>query len=135
VFIYFQLWVLIFVVTFGYFFATCLGRGCEIQQHLGLRPSVPDWRVCCHTMIFDPLMGYLYWHMNYHIEHHMFAAVPFYNLRKLHETMTFDTPEPPKGYLTGFNRILSIQRQQRRNADYCFVPEFPSTAAPPRIPS
>jgi fatty acid desaturase len=135
VFIYFQLWILIFVVTFGYFFATFPTRGCVIQQHLGLRSNVPDWRVSCHTVKFGPLMEYLYWHMNYHTEHHMFAAVPFHNLRKLHKAIAFDTPKPLKGYLMGIKRILTIQKRQRRDSNYCFVPAFPSTAAPPRIPS
>jgi fatty acid desaturase len=135
VFIYFQLWVLVFVVTFGYFFATFPTRGCVIQQHLGLHSNVPDWRVSCHTVKFGPLMEYLYWHMNYHTEHHMFAAVPFHNLRKLHKAIAFDTPKPLKGYLTGIKRILTIQKRQRRDSNYCFVPAFPSTAALPRIPS
>ena len=29
-------------------------------------------------------MRFWYWHMNFHIEHHMYAAVPCYNLEKLH---------------------------------------------------
>jgi fatty acid desaturase len=133
VFIYFQLWILILVVTFGYFFATFPSRGCVIQQHLGLRPNVPDWRLSTHTGEFGPLMGYLYWHMNYHIEHHMFAAVPFFNLSRLHRAVEFDTPEPHKGYLAGIKRIMAIQRKQRQDPDYCFMPAFPSTAALPGI--
>jgi fatty acid desaturase len=135
VFIYFQLWVLILVVTFGYFFATYASRGCVIQQHLGLRSNVPDWRVSCHTVKFGPMMEYLYWHMNYHIEHHMYAAVPFYNLRKLHNTIASDTPEPLKGFLTGIKRIMTIKKQQKQDPDYCFMPTFTSTASPPRITS
>ena len=130
-FIYYQLWVLIIVVTFGYFFATFPSKGCVIQQHLGLRSNVPDWRVICHTMKFGPLMGYLYWNINYHIEHHMFAAVPFYNLRKLHKAMAYDTPEPVRGYLMGIKKIMTIRRQQHRDPGYCFMPSFPSSAAPP----
>jgi fatty acid desaturase len=133
VFVYYQLWALILVVTFGSFFATFLSRGCVMQQHMGLCPDVPDWRVSCHTVKFDPLMGYLYWHMNYHREHHMFAAVPFYNLRRLHEAIAFDAPRPLNGYLAGLARILEIQRRQRREPGFCFVPEFPKTASPPRM--
>jgi fatty acid desaturase len=28
----------------------------------------------------DPFSSFLYWHMEYHIEHHMFAAIPCYRL-------------------------------------------------------
>ena len=92
-FIYFQLWVLIFVITFGYFFASFLAKSCGVLQHLGLTPSVPDWRVSCHTVKMNPVVAFLYWQMNYHIEHHMYAAVPFHNLRKLHGAIVYDTPD------------------------------------------
>jgi fatty acid desaturase len=71
--------------------------------------------------------------MNYHIEHHMYAAVPFYNQRKLHRAIAFDTPEPVKGFLSGIRKILTIQKEQRKNPDYCFTPGFPATAATPRL--
>jgi fatty acid desaturase len=135
IFVYFRLWNMIAVVTFGYFIATFPSKACGIQQHQGLCPNVPDWRVCCHTVEFGPVMGYLYWHMNYHIEHHMFAAVPFYNLRALHDAIAFDSPEPPEGFMTGLKRVFAIKREQRRNPGYCFVPAFPPSAAPPRIPT
>jgi fatty acid desaturase len=134
-FIYFKLWILIAVVTFGYFFASFLARGTGMQQHLGLRPSVPDWRLSCHSVKFGPLMAYLYWQMNRHLEHHMFAAVPFFNLPRLHQALAFDIPRPGKGYWRGLWKILSIQRRQRREPGYIFTPEFPATAAPPRLSS
>jgi fatty acid desaturase len=132
-FIFYRLWPLILLVTFGSFFATFLSRGCGIQQHLGLCPDVPDWRVSCHTVLFDPLTGYLYWHMNYHREHHMYAAVPFHNLRRLHAAVAFDSPRPLEGYLAGVRKVLEIQKRQRKEPDFCFVPEFPPTASKPLI--
>jgi fatty acid desaturase len=134
-FICFRAWVLIYAVTFGCFFANFLAHGCGAQQHLGLRPGVPDWRVCCHTMKFNPVVGFLYWQMQYHIEHHMYAAVPFFNLPRLHKALAADMPVPPDGYLAGMRRILSIRKRQREDPSYCFTPEFPATAAPPRLAS
>jgi fatty acid desaturase len=132
-FIALDLWILLFVVTFGSFFATFLSKGCGIQQHLGLCPGNPDWRVICHTVIFDRVTAYLYWQMNYHIEHHMYAAVPFYHLPKLHRALRADMPEPPKGYLGGIRRILRLARMQRNEPGYCFMPEFPPGANPPKL--
>jgi fatty acid desaturase len=131
-FIALKLWVLIGVVSFGYFFATVLGRVATLQQHSGLCPNVPDWRVSCHTVLFGPLTSFLYWNMNYHTEHHMYAAVPFFRLPRLHEALAGDTPEPARGILTGWRRILAIRARQRREPGWCFVPEFPPTATPPR---
>ena len=133
VFVYYQLWVLIFTVSFSYCFATFLARSCEIVQHVGVKSNVPDWRVTCHTMIFGPVMSFFYWRMNYHIEHHMYASVPFYNLYKLHKIISFDTPEPVRGYFKGVKKILSFIRKQRKETSWCYTPVFPETAEPGRM--
>jgi fatty acid desaturase len=133
VFVVFRLWVLIPVVCFGCFFASFLSRGCTIQQHFGLRPNVPDWRVSCHSARFGVLTSFLYWNMNWHAEHHMFAAVPFFSLSRLHAAVAHDFPSPAPGFLAGARRILSIWRRQRLEPGYLFEPEFPATAAPPRL--
>jgi fatty acid desaturase len=133
VFIYFKLWVLIYTVTFGYFFATFLVHGCEIQQHLGLYSNVPDWRLSTYTATFHPIISFLYWRMHYHIDHHMYAGVPFYNVPKLHKILAHDLPKPVEGYLSGIKKVLSIQKQQRVNPDYCFMQEFPNSANPAKM--
>ena len=61
--------------------------------------------------------------MNYHIEHHMYAAVPFYNLAELHALVRADTPEPPVGVVGTWRQILPILRRQRDEPGYVFVPE------------
>lgn len=133
VFVYFELWVLIYLVTFSYFFADFLARGCGMQQHTGLSPNVPDWRLSCHTVRFGPIMSFLYWNMNHHIEHHMYAAVPFFNLKKLHRIMAEETPKPVVGFLRGVRHMVSIQEKQRADESYVFVPEFPVTASEPKF--
>lgn len=130
-FIYFELYILIATFTFGYFFATFLVHGCEIQQHAGLSRNIPDWRVIAYTAKFGPVMSFLYWNMNYHIEHHMYAAVPFYNLPKLHAAIEHDLPYQLKGYWRGVWHVLRTRSEQARNPDYRYMPEFPPTAHPP----
>lgn len=124
------LYPLIFTVSLSYFFATFLARSCEIVQHVGMESDVPDWRMTCHTMLFGPVMSFFYWKMNFHIEHHTYAAVPFYNLEKLHRAMASDCPVPVRGYLKGVGRILGIIRRQHREPDWHFIPELPVGAAP-----
>ena len=87
VFAAFHLWVLIYLLVFGSFFATIIGNLTGSIQHLGLSHSVPDWRLVCHTVRVNPLIAYLYWNMNYHAEHHMYAAVPFWQLPAFHEAV------------------------------------------------
>lgn len=132
-FIFFKLWILLYTVTFGYFFAQFLIHGCEIQQHAGLGRNVPDWRVIAYTAQFGPIMSFLYWNMNYHAEHHMYAAVPFYNLPKLHKALKDDMPYPLRGYLRGILHVIRVKRRQRQDAEYRFMPEFPPTAHAPKL--
>lgn len=131
-FVYYGLWVLIVLVTFGYFIANFLSQGCGMQQHLGLQSNTPDWRIICHTVCFNPVMAFLYWQMNFHTEHHMYAAVPFWKLPRLHEAIKHDTPKPVEGYLAGIRKILWIQSQQKKDPAWCFVPELPSVSPSPQ---
>ncbi len=133
VFIYFRLWIFIPLVTFGYFFATFPSQACVMMQHLGRCPDVPDWRLVARSVKMGPLVSWLYWNMAYHIEHHTYAAVPFYNLRKLHKAMAFDCPEPPKGFFRGFKDVTAELNKQEEDPKYCQHPEFPPTAAPPKF--
>jgi fatty acid desaturase len=133
VFAVLHLWVLIYIVIFGNFFATILGRLTSAIQHTGLKEDTPDWRLVCHTVKVNPLIGFLYWNMNYHIEHHMYAAVPWYNLSRFHKAIEKDLPVGPKSFIGGLRLILSIKKKQKVNPDFIYVPEFPETAAPPRL--
>jgi fatty acid desaturase len=132
VFSVFHLWVLIYLLIFGNFFATILGRLTFLIQHMGLDENIPDWRMVCHTVKVHPIIGYLYWHMNYHIEHHMYAAVPFYNLPKFHDAIADQLPEGPKSFLEGLRLVLSIRKRQEEDPGYVYVPKFPETATPPK---
>jgi fatty acid desaturase len=133
VFAFFQLWILIYLVSLGSFFASWLGKFYGSLQHSGLSESVPDWRLSCHTVEFGPVNRFLYWNMNYHIEHHMYAAVPFHNLPKLHALVAPDYPLPQKGLVAGLRKLYEIRRAQMKDPSYAYVPPFPETATPPRF--
>ena len=133
VFAYFHLWVLIYLIVFGGFFATAIGRLTGAIQHQGLSPNTPDWRLVAHTVEVNPLVRFLYWNMNYHIEHHMYAAVPFHQLPKFHEALKKDLPECPKSFSAGIRLVLSIKKKQKSDPGFIYVPKFPTNAAPPRF--
>src|SRR5262249_3901675 len=58
-----------------------------ITQHGGLAEDVLDHRLNSRTVIMNPVLRFLYWNMNYHVEHHMFPMVPYHALPALHEEM------------------------------------------------
>ena len=126
--IYFELWLLPILTTFGSFYAGWLRYLCNATQHAGLKDDVSDFRLCCRTVILSPLIRFLYWHMNYHIEHHMYAAVPCYNLGKLHKAIRHDLPHCPRGLSEAWKEIIAILKRQKIEPEYQHVPELPTHA-------
>ena len=53
-------------------------------QHAGLAEDVLDHRLNCRTVYMNPISRFIYWNMNYHVEHHMFPMVPYHALPRLH---------------------------------------------------
>jgi len=127
----FKIWVLIYLLIFGGFFVSVLANLTVAIQHTGLGSNRPDWRLVCHTVRVNPVVGYLYWHMNYHTEHHMYAAVPFFKLAQFHRAVSGGMQVPQKSLLAGLRLLLLIKKKQRQDPSYTYVPEFPPTAAPP----
>jgi fatty acid desaturase len=122
---YFRLWKLPLVITFAPIYGSWLYILCTNTQHLGLKDNVSDFRLCCRTVIMNPFLRLLYWQMNYHIEHHMYAAVPCYNLKRLHEEIKHDLPACPDGLVMAWREIAMIQKRQEAEPTYQFEPRLP----------
>ena len=126
--IYTGFWLLPVLTTLGVFYGGWLRFLCNQTQHTGLQDDVPDYRLCTRTVILNPFTRFLYYHMNYHIEHHMYAAVPCYNLGKLHELIRHDLPPCPRGLIETYREIIATLRRQRLDPEYQFIPELPASA-------
>jgi len=132
VFIVFHFWVGLYLV-FSYYFVRFLANLTGAIQHTGLGSSVPDWRLVCHTVKLSPLLRFLYWNMNYHTEHHMYAAVPFFNLPKLRAAIEKDVPAAHASFGACLRKLYQIRREQDRNPGYIWLPVFPAGATPPLL--
>jgi fatty acid desaturase len=99
---------------------------CNNTQHIGLQDDVDDFRLCCRSFTTNPVVQFLYWHMNYHIEHHMYAAVPCYNLGKLHRAIEHELPPTPHGLIATWKEIAAIQRQQEQDPTYQYIAPIPA---------
>ena len=88
------LWVLPVIFTLFNFTANWLAYLLGLPQHCGLQENVADFRKSVQSITLNPVFEFLYWHMNWHTEHHMYAGVPCYNLKKLHQAVKDDMPEP-----------------------------------------
>lgn len=81
--IYFKLWFLPVLISLAPFYGPGIHTFiCTTHQHTACEANHPDFRISCGDAILDPLSSYIYWHMEYHIEHHMYASIPCYNLKK-----------------------------------------------------
>jgi fatty acid desaturase len=116
------------VFTFAPFYGAWLHFLCNNTQHIGLQDDIPDFRFCCRTFTVNPFVQFLYWHMNYHIEHHMFAAVPCYNLGRLHRAIKHDLAPCPHGLVATWKEIAAIQKIQETKPDYQHVALVPGAA-------
>ncbi len=118
-------WFLIVLVTFGAHYCSWFVSLVGAPQHIGLSPNVPDFRLNTRTFTCGFLPGFCYWNMQYHCDHHMFPAVPFYNLPRLHAAIKHDLPPAPHGLWETWKVILPIMKRQREEPGYVFVPKLP----------
>ncbi|MCU7932185.1 MAG: fatty acid desaturase [Candidatus Thiodiazotropha sp. (ex Codakia rugifera)] len=93
-------WPFVIIFTLAPFIFNWMNIVLAAGQHFGMKPNVNDFRLNSRTIILNPFLAFLYWQMNYHIEHHMYPTVPFHSLKKLHSLIASDTPIPTQG-ITG----------------------------------
>lgn len=103
-----------------------------LLQHGGLADNVIDHRLNSRTVYMNPISRFIYWNMNYHVEHHMFPMVPYHALPKLHAMIRHDLPAPNQSMLDGYREMLPAFIRQLRNEDYFLRRELPPTARPYR---
>ena len=123
--IIFGLWQLVVLITLAPFYGGWLFWLCNNTQHVGLQDKVSDFRLCARTIILNPFVSFLYWHMNYHIEHHTYASVPCYNLSKLHNVLKPYLPPSPVGLIETWKGIIAILKKQKLDPTYQFAAQLP----------
>jgi Na+-transporting NADH:ubiquinone oxidoreductase subunit F len=102
----------------------------SLTQHAGLAENVLDHRLNCRTVYMNVVNRFLYWNMNYHLEHHMFPLVPYHNLPRLHELVKWDMPEPYPSLMAAFRELVPAVVRQIRDPGYHVKRKLPSANAP-----
>lgn len=115
------------------FFGSWLGWLFVLTQHLGLCEDVLDHRLNCRTFYTNPIIRFIYWNMNYHIEHHMFPMVPYHALPALHKEMKSDCPAANPSLWSALKEVISALAKQHKDPAYNLVRPLPSTARPYRF--
>ena len=125
----FQVWWLAIVISGFNFIGNWLGYFVGVTQHEGLKNNVPDFRLCTRSIRLNPFFEFLYWSMNYHAEHHMYAGVPCYNLKRLSQVIKEDMPEK-KSLLGCWREMRATLKRQQKEPDYQFSMPLPIKAHP-----
>jgi Na(+)-translocating NADH:ubiquinone oxidoreductase F subunit len=100
-----------------------------LTQHACLAENVLDHRLNCRTVYMNPVFRYLYWNMNYHVEHHMFPLVPYHAQAKLHELVKHDCPKPYNGVIETYREIIPALLHQVKDPTYYVERILPETAS------
>jgi fatty acid desaturase len=101
-----------------------------LLQHGGLAENVIDHRLNSRTVYMNPVSRFIYWNMNYHVEHHMFPMVPYHALPRLHALIKDDLPAPNTSIWDGYREMWPAIKRQLRYEDYFLKRELPPTAKP-----
>jgi fatty acid desaturase len=109
-------------------YGACFGPFFAITQHAGLAENVLDHRLNTRTVYMNPVFRFLYWNMNYHVEHHMFPMVPYHALPKLHEATRPYCPPPYRSCWQAYREIIPALLRQRRDPRWSIVRPLPMTA-------
>ncbi len=120
-------WVFILIIPVAPFIANWLAYLVGLPQHCGLMENVPDFRKSVRSMTLPLPVEFLYWRMNWHTEHHMYAGVPCYNLKALYHEIADDMPKP-RTLIEAWREMRDIWRRQKVEPDYVFDTPLPPTA-------
>ena len=103
-----------------------------LLQHGGLADNVTDHRLNSRTVYMNPVSRFIYWNMNYHVEHHMFPMVPYHALPRLHELIKHDLPAPNPSMWHAYKEVWPVLLKQLKHEDFFLKRELPPTAKPYR---
>ena len=125
-------WLPLMIVGLPRMYGAWHGILTGLLQHGGLADNVTDHRLNSRTVLMNPMSRFIYWNMNYHVEHHMFPMVPYHALPRLHELIKHDLPAPNPSMWHAYREMIPAFRRQLRNEDYFLKRELPPTAKPYR---
>jgi fatty acid desaturase len=106
---------------FGVFFSS--------TQHAGLAEDVLDHRLNSRTVYMNGVFRFLYWNMNYHVEHHLFPMVPFHALPQLHAAAKDYCAPPYPSCWAAYREILPALARQRTDPSFFVSRSLPPSAS------
>ena len=122
-------WLPLMLLFFPRMYGAWLHELCVKVQDGGLEINVYDHRRNSRTVLMGPVLRFLYWNMNYHIEHHLFPSVPFHALAKARAAVAHEMPPPVRGLGRACREAFTVFARQQREPDFHLKPALPQPAA------
>jgi fatty acid desaturase len=102
----------------------------DLTQHAGMGENVLDHRLNTRTVYMCRINRFLYWNMNYHVEHHLFPMVPYHRLPELHREVAHDLAPAYSSLWAAYKEIIPAILRQLKDQSYYVPRELPPGAAP-----
>lgn len=118
----------LFYIGLPHLFGTWLMLIYGLTQHTGLAENVLDHRLNCRTFTTNFVNRFLYWNMNYHVEHHMFPLVPYHAVPALHEAIKHDCPAVYPSLTSCWREIIPTLLRQVKDPGYHVKRTLPAPA-------
>ena len=125
----FRTWLPVVLIGGPRLYGACMLIVYALTQHAGLGEDVLDHRLNTRTVKMNVVNRFLYWNMNYHVEHHMFPMVSYHALPRLHEVIKADCPAPYSGNWAAYREIIPALWRQRRDPSYFVRRPLPEAEA------
>ena len=122
-------WLPLMLLFFPRMYGAWLHELLAKAQDGGLAVDVRDHRRNSRTVLMGPVLRFLYWNMNYHIEHHLFPSVPFHALPKAHEAVAAQMPPTVRGVWGAWREMAPVFLRQQREPDFHIEQALPEPAA------
>lgn len=97
-----------------------------LTQHSAMAENSSDHRENTRTVYMNPVFRFLYWNMNYHLEHHMFPMVPYHALPRLHALVGPYCPLPDPNNWVAYREIFLALAAQRRDSGFAVRRPIPT---------
>jgi fatty acid desaturase len=101
-----------------------------LTQHSGMGENVIDHRLNTRTVYLGRVNRFLYWNMNYHVEHHMFPMIPSHRLPELHEAIKDQLAPAYPSIWAAYKEIVPAVLRQLKDQSYYIRRELPPGAPP-----
>jgi fatty acid desaturase len=119
-------WLPILLFTLPRLYGGSLIWALILAQHSGLAEDVLDHRLTTRTIHLNPILSWLYMHMEYHTEHHIYPNIPFHSLAKFRKAVDAQMPPAYPSLWKTYREEWPVLWRQRKEKDFFIKVKLPT---------